>query len=149
MQQAWVIIVCSSSTRPSQSSVSPSPGLQLLNKKSITAVALVATPLGDPIVTQFAVQITVLTLASPFVLEASSLLSSSAALSLVLPADELPFALLVIVVVGRSVSTSVVVLSTVLVLPVLVNFLLHDLKNVKSIQTHSHMPLYLRAGLSK
>lgn len=126
MQQAWVIIVCSSSTRPSQSSVSPSPAPQFLNKIGITSVALVTTPLGDPVVTQFAVQVAVFTLASPLVLEASPSLSSSPALSLILPADELALALLV-VVVGRPISTSIVLVSAtgVLVLPVLVNFLLH------------------------
>lgn len=129
MQQAWVVIIaCSSSTRPSQSSASPSPGPQLLNKKEITSVTLVPTPLRDPVVSQLAVQVALLALASPFVLEASSPLSAFTALSLIILADELALAFLV-VAVGRSIASSILVVSTVvLVLPVLVNFLLHDLK---------------------
>jgi hypothetical protein len=139
MQRVWVIIVCSSSSRPSRSSASPSPGLHCLSKTNTTSFALVAALLRDPVVAQLAVQVTVLPL--PPLLPSPSV-TSSPALALLLAADELALAFLLAVVEVRSVSAAVVLVAAtgVLVFPLLVHFLFHlDLKNVKSIQTHSHM----------
>lgn len=127
MQRVWVIIVCSSSTRPSQSSASLSPSPKRLTKTNITSVTLFPTLLSDPVVPQLAVQVPFLTFASASVLEPSAPLTTSPSLALVLATDELALAFLVVVVGVLSVSATVVVMATtgVLVFPLLVHFLFH------------------------